>query len=78
MTTVNIHEAKTQFSKLVEAVMRGDEIVIAKAGKPAAKLVPISTEKPARIFGLLKGKVTIAPDFDAPLPDEVLAAFEGR
>lgn len=72
---VNIHEAKTHFSKLVDAVMQGDEIIIAKAGKPAVKLVPIS-QKPVRRFGVLKGKIKIADDFDAPLPESILKSFE--
>lgn len=78
MATVNIHEAKTQFSKLIEAVAQGEEIVIAKAGKPAARLVPIDAPAPVRRPGLMKGKLRIADDFDAPLPDEILAAFEGK
>ena len=78
MTTVNIHDAKTNFSKLIDAVSRGDEFVIAKAGKPAARLVPIRVPKPARKPGALKGKVRIASDFDAPLGDDVLATFEGN
>lgn len=78
MQTVNIHEAKTQFSKLIEAVAHGEEIVIAKAGKPAAKLVPVQTQKPIRKPGALKDKIKIADDFDAPLPDDLQAAFEGR
>lgn len=78
MSTVNIHQAKTHFSKLVDAALRGEETIIAKAGKPAAKLVPIKAGKPARTPGFLKGKIKIAADFDAPLPDDVLAAFEGR
>lgn len=78
MQTINIHEAKTQFSKLVEAVGLGQEIMIAKAGKPAAMLVPVPVRKPARTPGALKGKIRIADDFDAPLPDDVQAAFEGR
>ncbi|SAL73959.1 prevent-host-death protein [Caballeronia choica] len=78
MQTVNIHEAKTQFSRLVDAAASGEEIVIAKAGKPAARLVPMERLKVARRFGGLKGKVRIAEDFDAPLPDDVIAAFEGR
>lgn len=72
---VNIYEAKTHFSKLVDSVIHGDEIIIALAGKPVAKLGPIS-KKPQRKFGVLKGKIKIAKDFDAPLPDELLAAFE--
>lgn len=78
MQTVNIHEAKTQFSKLIEAVAHGEEIVIAKAGKPAAKLVPVQAQKPLRKPGALKGKMRIAADFDSPLPDDLQAAFEGR
>jgi prevent-host-death family protein len=78
MQTVNIHEAKTQFSRLVDAAAGGEEIVIAKAGKPAARLVPMERAKVTRRFGGLKGKVRIADDFDAPLPDDVIAAFEGR
>ena len=78
MQTVNIHEAKTQFSRLVDAAASGEEIVIAKAGKPAARLVPMERAKVTRRFGGLKGKVHIADDFDAPLLDDVIAAFEGR
>lgn len=78
MQTINIHEAKTQFSKLIEAVSHGEEIIIAKAGKPAAKLVPVQAQRPIRKPGALKGKMKIADDFDAPLPDDVQAAFEGK
>jgi prevent-host-death family protein len=77
MTIVNIHEAKTNFSKLVDAVGQGEEIVIAKAGKPAARLVPIQGQKVIRKPGALKGKIHIADDFDAPLPDDLQKAFEG-
>ena len=78
MATVNIHEAKTQFSKLVDTAMRGEETLIAKAGKPAAKLVSITPPKVQRKFGTLKEKIRIAKDFDSPLSAEVLAGFEGR
>lgn len=77
MQPINIHQAKTHFSKLVDAVMHGEEIIIAKAGKPVAKLIPISLPKPKRQPGRLKGKVKIAQDFDAPLPDDILKDFEG-
>ena len=77
MHTVNIHEAKTNFSKLIDAVGQGEEIVIAKAGKPAARLVPVQTQKPVRKPGALKGKIHVADDFDAPLPDDLQVAFEG-
>jgi prevent-host-death family protein len=78
MDTFNIHEAKTHLSRLVEEVSGGAEIVIAKAGKPVAKLVPFTPTKRPRKLGLLKGKIKIPADFDAPLPDEIIAAFEGR
>lgn len=76
MRKVNIHQAKTQLSKLVELAMNGEETIIAKAGTPVAKLVPISLKKPRRI-GVLKGKIKIAEDFDAPLPEDILRSFEG-
>ena len=77
MRIVNIHQAKTHFSKLVNSVIHGSEILIAMAGKPVAKLSPIS-KKPKRLKGVLKGKIKIAKDFDEPLPDEVIAEFEGE
>jgi prevent-host-death family protein len=78
MRIVNIHDAKTNFSKLIDAVGQGEEIVIAKAGKPAARLVPIQSTHRKRKPGALKGKMHVAVDFDAPLSDTLLAAFEGR
>lgn len=78
MQVVNIDDAKTHFSKLIEAVTQGEKIVIAKAGKPAAMLVPMQTQKPVRKPGAMKGKIKVAADFDSPLPDDVQAAFEGR
>ena len=71
MRIVDIHEAKIHFSKLIDAVKHGNEILIAMAGKPIAKLGPI-TKKPKKRFGVLKGKIKIAKDFDAPLSDEIL------
>lgn len=73
---VNIHEAKTHFSKLLNRVMNGEEIIIAKAGKPVARLLPISDKPTQRQPGSAAGKIWVAPDFDAPLPDEVLKDFE--
>jgi len=78
MRTVNIHAAKTQLSRLVEDAANGEEIVIAKAGKPVARLVPLGDPKRKRRLGGLAGKVQIPEDFDAPLPDDILDAFEGR
>lgn len=75
MRVVNIHEAKTHFSKLVDAVIHGKEIVIAMAGKPIAKLCPIGKRNKRR-FGRLKGKIKIAKDFDSQLPDDIINAFE--
>ena len=67
--TVNIHEAKTHLSKLLKRVMSGERIVIAKAGKPIAVLVPIDDVPDNRIPGMDAGKLVISPDFDAPLPE---------
>jgi prevent-host-death family protein len=78
METVNIHQAKTQLSKLVERAAAGEEIVIAKAGKPIARLVPLAVTAAPRRPGLLKGKLRIARNFDDPLPEDVIGAFEGR
>lgn len=78
MHTVNIHEAKTHLSKLLEEVSKGKEIVIAKSGKPMARLTGISLAKPIRKPGFLKGKIRIADNFDAPLPEDLLDAFEGK
>jgi prevent-host-death family protein len=80
MTTVNIHEAKTHFSKLIEQIQNGEEVVIAKAGVPVARLLPYVPQKP-RIKppgGMMGEGFWIADDFDAPLPDDLQAAFEGR
>lgn len=77
MRNVNIHEAKTHFSKLVETAMHGEEIIIARAGKPAARLGPLRETARVISFGLMQGEVEIGEDFDAPLPEDVLAAFEG-
>ncbi len=77
MYAVNIHEAKTRFSQLVDAVAGGEEIIIAKAGKPVAKLVPLVSNKKIRKFGILKGKITISSDFDKPMPENVIQDFEG-
>ena len=76
MKTVNIHEAKTHLSRLLAEVAAGEEIVIAKAGKPVARIVPVAGQRPERVLGIDKGRVIIHDDFDAPLPDEVLSGFE--
>ena len=73
---VNIHEAKTHLSKLLARVREGEEIIIAKAGSPVARLIPVVQRPARRLPGSAKGRVTIAPDFDAPLPEAILEEFE--
>lgn len=75
MTQVNIHTAKTQLSKLIEAALAGEEVVIARGARPVVRLVPI----PQKGFklGLLKGQIASVPDFFEQLPDEELSAWEG-
>lgn len=76
MRTVNIHEAKTHLSRLVEEVSEGAEVIIAKAGKPVARLVSAKKAK-KRKLGLLAGRMTVPSDFDLPLPEDVIDDFEG-
>ena len=76
MKPVNVHEAKTHLSRLLARVARGEEIVIAKAGKAIARLVPVAAPERERVLGFDRGRVVIADDFDAPLPEEVQAGFE--
>lgn len=78
METVNIHQAKTNLSRLLSRVELGEEIIIANRGIPIAKLVPfqISSNRRASL-GIDRGRFTVPDDFDAPLPEEILAAFEG-
>jgi prevent-host-death family protein len=75
METVNIHQAKTHFSRLVERAEAGEEIIIARSGKPVARLVPIGQPTARRTFGQMRGLISVSDDFDAPLPDDLLAAF---
>jgi prevent-host-death family protein len=75
---VNIHEAKTHLSKLLKRVLAGEEVVIAKSGQPIARLLPYDVPGATRIPGSAKGKIWIADDFNAPLPDDILNAFEGQ
>ena len=73
---VKIHQAKTHLSRLLVRVAAGEEIIIAKAGKPIAQLVPFNRPLRARIPGQDRGRLQIAEDFDAPLPEEILRTFE--
>jgi len=75
---VNVHEAKTHFSKLLARVMAGEEIIIAKAGRPVARLVPLEAPARPRKPGSARGQIWVAPDFDSPLPESLLQAFEGE
>ena len=78
MQTVNIYEAKTKLSKLIDVANSGTDVVIARAGKPVARLTSLKEEKRPLVLGLLEGEGWIADDFNAPLPDDIRAAFEGR
>jgi len=75
---VNTHETKTQLSRLLKRVALGEEITIANRGKPVARLGPLQAKDSDRKLGALKGKFSVPDDFDAPLPDEILDAFEGK
>jgi len=74
-TTVNVHEAKTQLSQLLVRVSMGEEVVIAKAGKPVARLVGLGTKPKRHAPGSAQGQVWVVPDFTAPLPEDILEAF---
>ncbi|MDP3049719.1 MAG: type II toxin-antitoxin system Phd/YefM family antitoxin [Thermodesulfovibrionales bacterium] len=76
MTTVNIHEAKTHFSRLLSRVEGGEEITIAKAGKPIARIVPLTGKTEKRVPGSAKGRIVISEDFLEPLPESILEGFE--
>lgn len=75
---VNIHEAKTNLSRIVEEVAAGAEVIIAKAGKPMARLSPIEGPSRKKKLGQLKGRIKVPADFNAPLDEETLGQFEGR
>jgi prevent-host-death family protein len=74
---INLYDAKTRLSQLVDRAAAGEEIIIAKAGRPMARLVPLQARTAPRIPGLLKGQIAIGPDFDSPLPDGIVRAFRG-
>ena len=78
VTIVNTHEAKTHFSRLIQRALDGEEIIIARAGKPLVKLTPIEMQpKKPFPFGIMKGDIWVAEDFNDPLPDDLLDLFEG-
>lgn len=80
MTTVNIHEAKTHLSRLVERAANGETVVIAKAGKPMAKLVPLEQPeaKARRRLGFMEGQIKVPDDFDRMMEDEIAELFNGK
>ena len=75
---MSLYQAKTQLSHLVDRALRGHEVVITRHGRPVARLVPAKLQRKPRKLGALRGKIRVAKDFDAPLPDELVALFEGR
>lgn len=78
MESVNIYDAKTRLSQLVDRAAAGDDVIVSRNGKPLVRITRLTLPKRRVTFGVLKGRVKIAADFDAPLPDDVLAGFEGR
>lgn len=76
MGIYNVHDARTHLSRLLDRVAEGEEVIIAKSGRPVAKLVRVAFEP--RKPGRLKGRIRIGPDFDEPLPEEILTAFRGE
>lgn len=78
METVNIYDAKTRLSQLVDKAAAGEDVVVSRNGKPLVRITRLVEPKRRIRFGVLEGKLRISADFDAPLPDEVLAAFEGH
>jgi prevent-host-death family protein len=77
VATVSLYEAKTHLSHLVDRALRGEQVVITRHGRPVVRLVPAAPPRKPRRLGALRGKIRIAANFDAPLPDHLLAAFEG-
>jgi len=75
---VNVHEAKTTLSRLIQEATHGTDVIIAKAGTPLVKLIPVTATPPQRKAGYLRSQMTIRQDFDHPLPDDLQKAFEGR
>jgi prevent-host-death family protein len=78
MESVNIYDAKTRLSQLVDRAASGEDVVVSRNGKPLVRITRLDSPKRRIKFGVLKGKVAIAADFDAPLPADVLAGFEER
>lgn len=75
---INVYAAKTQLSKLIDRAMDGEEVIITRHGRPVARLGPVGRRGKPRPLGLLAGEIRMRKDFDEPLPEEILGAFEGR
>jgi prevent-host-death family protein len=78
METVNIHDAKTRLSQLVDKAVAGEDVIVSRNGKPLVRISRLDKSRPPIKFGVLKGKVKVAKDFDAPLPEDVYGGFQGR
>ncbi|MSO99346.1 MAG: type II toxin-antitoxin system Phd/YefM family antitoxin [Rhodospirillaceae bacterium] len=78
MAVINVHEAKTHLSRLLERVRAGEEIILGKSGKPIAKIVPYTPQAEPRKPGIAKGKIWIADNFDDPLPEDIMKVFRGE
>lgn len=76
MAEVNVYEAKTQLSRLLNRAEAGEDIVITRHGRPVARLAPVSQERPQRTLGRLRGRIHLSADFDEPLPEGVFDSFE--
>lgn len=77
METVNIYDAKTRLSQLVDKAVAGEDVIVSRNGKPLVRITRLEGRRRPIRFGVLKGKIQIARDFDAPLPPDIVAAFEG-
>lgn len=78
METVNIYDAKTRLSQLVDKAASGEDVVVSRNGKPLVRITRLAAPKRPIKYGVLRGRIKVAKDFDAPLPTEVLARFEGN
>jgi prevent-host-death family protein len=78
LESVNIYDAKTRLSQLVDKAASGEDVVVSRHGKPLVRITRLETKTRRIRFGLLKGQLSVPRDFDAPLPDDALAGFEGR
>ena len=78
MRSVSVYETKARLSQLLNQVEQGEQVIITRHGRPVAQLLPIAPAPKSRKLGTLRGRLRIADDFDAPLPDDLIAAFEGE